>query len=61
VGSIKIAFVGYSSSKKVLLAPDIVEYNPGTNKPMYDLIIGKQTIHDLGGGISLICSSNRAF
>ncbi len=48
VGNIKIAFVEYSSSKKALLRPDIVEYNPGIDKPMYDLIIGKETMHDLG-------------
>ena len=48
VGNIEIAFVEYSSSKKALIRPDIVEYNPGSDKPMYDLIIGKQTMHDLG-------------
>jgi hypothetical protein len=48
VGNIEIAFVEYSSSKKVRLALDIVEYNLGADKPMYDLIIGKQTMHDLG-------------
>ncbi len=36
----------YSASKKVRLQPDIVEYNPGNQAP-YDLIIGKQTLHDL--------------
>ncbi len=49
MGNIEIAFVEYSSSKKALITrPDIVEYNPGNDKPMYDLIIGKQTMHDLG-------------
>ncbi len=48
VGNIEIAFVEYSSSKKALLRPDIVEYNPGIDKPMYDLIIGKETMHNLG-------------
>ncbi len=34
---------------KILIRPDIVEYkNPGTDKPMYDLIISKQTMHNLG-------------
>ena len=47
VGSVEIAFVDYSCSKKVHLAPDIVEYKPGSGKPMYDLIIGKKTMHDL--------------
>ncbi len=48
VSNIEIAFLEYSSSKKALLRPDIVEYNPGSDKPMYDLIIGKETMHDLG-------------
>ncbi len=38
----------YLASKKVRLQPDIVEYCPGNQAPMYDLIIGKQTMHNLG-------------
>jgi hypothetical protein len=48
VGNIEISFVEYSASKKVCLQPDIVEYGPGDQVPMYDLIIGKQTMHNLG-------------
>jgi hypothetical protein len=48
VGDIEISFVEYSASKKVCLQPDIVKYNPGEQAPMYDLIIGKQTMHSLG-------------
>jgi hypothetical protein len=48
VGNIEIFFVEYSASKKVHLQPDMVEYSPEDQAPMYDLIIGKQTIHDLG-------------
>ncbi len=48
VGDIEILFVEYSASKKVCLQPDIVEYSPRDQAPMYDLIIGKQTMHDLG-------------
>jgi hypothetical protein len=48
VGDIKISFVEYSAIKKVRLQPDIVEYSPGDQVPMYDLIIGKQTMHHLG-------------
>jgi hypothetical protein len=48
VGSIEISFVEYSTSKKVHLQPDIVEYDPGRLLPMYDLIIGKQTLYNLG-------------
>ncbi len=48
VGNIEISFVQFSASKKVRLQPGIVEYSPGDQAPMYDLIIGKQTMHDLG-------------
>ncbi len=48
VGNIEISFVEYLASKKVCLQPDIVEYSPGGQAPMYDLIISKQTMHDLG-------------
>ncbi len=46
VGDIEISFAEYSANKKV--CPDIVEYSPGDQAPMYDLIIGKQTMQDLG-------------
>ncbi len=48
VGNIEISFVEYLASKKVRLQPDIVEYSPGDQVPMYDLIISKQTMHNLG-------------
>ncbi len=48
VGDIEISFVEYSASKKVCLQLDIVEYSPGEQAPMYDLITGKQTMHGLG-------------
>ncbi len=48
VGDIELSFVEYSASKKVCLQPDIVEYSLGDQAPMYDLTIGKQTMHDLG-------------
>ncbi len=51
VGNIEISFVEYSASlasKKVHLQPDIVEYSLGDQAPMYDLIIDKQTMHNLG-------------
>jgi hypothetical protein len=48
VGRIEISFVEYSTSKKVRLQLDIVEYGPGDEAPMYDLINGKQTMHGLG-------------
>ncbi len=48
VGDIEISFVEYLARKKVRLQPDIVEYSPGDQMPMYDLIIGKLIMHDLG-------------
>jgi hypothetical protein len=48
VGNIEISFVEYSASKKVRLQPDIVEYSLGDQAPMYDLILGKQTMDNLG-------------
>ena len=48
VGDITLSFVDYSLSKSVHLTPDIVEYEAGATAPLYDLIIGKQTLHDIG-------------
>jgi hypothetical protein len=48
VGDIEISFVEYSARKKVHIQPDIVEYSPGDQALMYDLVIGKQTMHNLG-------------
>jgi len=48
VGVIDISFPEYSASKSVKLTPDIVEYEVGAQAPLYDLIIGKQTLHDIG-------------
>ncbi len=47
VGDIELSFVDYSGSKRVRVTPDIVEYS-GETPPMYDLILGKQSLHDLG-------------
>jgi hypothetical protein len=48
VGVLDISFREYSASKSVKLTPDIVEYEQGAQAPLYDLIIGKQTLHDIG-------------
>ncbi len=48
VGTIDISFMEYSASKSVRLTPDIVEYKVGAPSPLYNLIIGKQTLHDIG-------------
>jgi hypothetical protein len=47
-GDIEISFVEYLASKKVRLQPHAVEYSPGNQAPMYDLIIGKLTMLHLG-------------
>jgi hypothetical protein len=48
VGDVELSFVEYSVSKRVHLHSVIVEYPQGGTPPLYDLIIGKQTLHDLG-------------
>jgi hypothetical protein len=48
VGVINISFMEYSASKSVKLTPDIVENKKGAEAPLYDLIIGKQTLQDIG-------------
>jgi hypothetical protein len=42
VGDIEILFMKYFSSKKVCLQPDIVEYNPGRQLPLHDLIMASR-------------------
>jgi hypothetical protein len=48
VGEIHISFAEYSTSKSAHLTPDIVEYDTEANAPLYYLIIGKQSLHDIG-------------
>jgi hypothetical protein len=48
VGEITLSFVEYSASKSINLIPDIIEYEAKASAPLYDLIIGKQTLHDIG-------------
>ncbi len=50
-GEVELSFVEYSASKKVHLHPDIVKYSKGGPQPLYDLIIGKQTLHDIGAAL----------
>ncbi len=48
-GSLAINLFDYSDSKEVLLTPDIVEYDGiKSDKPAFDLIIGAQTMTELG-------------
>jgi hypothetical protein len=48
VGEIELSFINYSTSIKVHLHPDIVEYPKEGPEQLYNLIIGKQTLHDIG-------------
>ena len=48
VADIEISFIDYSASKRIRLRPDIVEYGVEESKPMFDLILGKATLHELG-------------
>ena len=48
VGVIDISFMEYSASKSVEQTPDIVEYKIGAQSSLYNLIIGKQTLHNIG-------------
>jgi hypothetical protein len=47
-GSLRVKFCNYSNSKEVFSTPDIVEYDGTSNKPAFDLIIGAQTMTELG-------------
>ncbi len=49
VGDVELSFLEYSASKKVHLCPDILEYPQGSPPPLYDLIIGNQTLPGIGG------------
>jgi hypothetical protein len=41
-------FCKWCKGVSVHLTPDLVEYEAGATAPLYDLIIGKQTLHDIG-------------
>ena len=48
-GDIQLKFFQYSNSKRIHIQPDIVEYDGTTvEKPVFDLIIGTQTLDELG-------------
>jgi hypothetical protein len=44
---LKLNFFDYSDSKRYLSEPNVVEYEKNS-KPQYDLILGTETIKDLG-------------
>ena len=43
----EITLPEYSHSKRILIHPDVVEYDGKDNAPPFDLIIGEQTLSDL--------------
>jgi hypothetical protein len=47
-GNIHLKFFQYSNSKRVHLQPDIVEYRTTVENPEFDLIIGTETLDELG-------------
>jgi hypothetical protein len=48
VGNVELSFVECSASRRVHLCLDIVEYPQGGTPSLYSLIIGNQTLHELG-------------
>jgi hypothetical protein len=48
VSEVELSFVEYSASNKLHLHLELVEYPIGGPPPLYDLIIGKQTLNDIG-------------
>jgi hypothetical protein len=47
-GKLQIKFFKYSNSKEFLAEPDVFEYNHKMGKPVFDLIIGCNSIEKLG-------------
>ncbi len=45
---IKLKFVEYSENKRVSISPDIMEYYKDDYYPKFDLIVGTQTMQELG-------------
>ena len=48
VGDFALTFPEYSGSKQIRLRPDIVEYDKANYDPKFDLIIGTNTMKELG-------------
>jgi len=48
-GKLELKFFKYSNSKSVSIHPDVVEYDGDKLKrPVFDLILGTQTMDELG-------------
>ena len=45
---LELTFPMFSHSKRIRIAPDIIEYNDEKNSPMFDLIMGTETMQSLG-------------
>ncbi len=45
---IELEFMEYLENKRISISPDIMEYNGDNYKPKLDLIIGTQTMQELG-------------
>ena len=48
VGKLEVSFPDYSSSKRISLQPDIVDVRVEDDEPIYDLILGVETMAKLG-------------
>jgi hypothetical protein len=53
VGDVELSFMEYSASKRVHLRPDIVDYPQGGTPLLYNLIIGKLTLRDIGAMLDI--------
>ena len=47
-GKFTLKFFEYSNSKEFLVEPDVVEYEKDEMKPVFDLILGITSMHELG-------------
>ena len=47
-GKFTLKFFEYSNSKEFLVEPDVVEYEKDEMKPVFDLILGIKSMHELG-------------
>ncbi len=45
---IKLEFIEYSENKRISIFPNIMEYDENDYEPKFDLIIGTQTMQELG-------------
>ena len=45
---LELTFPMFSRSKRIGVTPDIIEYDGEEDSPMFDLIIGTETMHELG-------------